>query len=105
MRPPQVEAFLYNDHHTVAQLAVARGVDFEGLVSELSAWTATTPGADREVIAQRVRLLLVSGHLAQHVLFHVFHGEELSSALKTAAKIPTARFATLILHAGATRHR
>lgn len=107
---PQVEAFLYNDHHTLAQLAVARGVDFETLVSRLAAWTANVPAANVEVIEQRIRLMLVSGHLAQHVLFHVFHGEGLSPALKKAAKLPKSRFATLrndrwsyrrlVLHAG-----
>jgi hypothetical protein len=110
VRTPQVEAFLYNDHHTLAQLAAARGVDFETLVSRLAAWTATAPAADRAVIEQRIRLTLVSGHLAQHMLFHVFHGEDLSPALKKAAKLPAPRFATLrndrwsyrrlILHAG-----
>jgi hypothetical protein len=107
---PQVEAFLYNDHHTLAQLAIARCVNFETLVSKLSAWTANVQNADPAVIKQRIRLVLVSGHLAQHVLFHVFHGEDLSPAMKQAAKIPAARFATLrndrwsyrrlILHAG-----
>ena len=92
---PQVEAFLYNDHHTLAQLAIARGLDVETLVDRLAAWTAHVPAADREVIEQRIRLTLVSGHLAQHVLFHVFHGEELSPTLKRAAKLPAARFATL----------
>jgi hypothetical protein len=107
---PQVEAFLYNDHHTLAQLAIARGLDFETLVGTLAAWTANVPAADREVIEQRIRLMLVSGHLAQHVLFHVFHGEDLSPAVKAAAELPAPRFATLrndrwsyrrlILHAG-----
>ncbi|MES1193114.1 MAG: hypothetical protein ABUM26_02235 [Solirubrobacterales bacterium] len=92
---PQVEAFLYNDHHTLAQLAIARGLDFETLVGRLAAWTASIPTADREVIEQRIRLMLVSGHLAQHVLFHVFHGEDLSPSLKRASKLPAQRFATL----------
>lgn len=93
--PAQLEAFLYNDHHTLAQLAIARGLDVETLVDTLAAWTANVPTADREVIEQRIRLMLVSGHLAQHVLFHVFHGENLSPALKDAANLPAARFATL----------
>ena len=106
----QVEAYLYNDHHTLAQLAAARGVDFETLVHGLAGWTETLPAADRPAIEQRIRLTLASGHLAQHLLFHVFHGEGLTPALKRAAKLPKARFATLrndrwsyrrlILHAG-----
>ena len=93
---PQVEAFLYNDHHTLAQLALARGLDFETLVGTLAAWTARRPArADREAIEQRIRLMLVSGHLAQHVLFHVFHGEDLSPRSSEAAKLPATRFATL----------
>lgn len=95
MPPAQIEAFLYNDHHTLAQLAIARGVDIETLVHTLAAWTAIVPSADRETIEQRIRLMLVSGHLAQHVLFHVFHGEDLSPTLKRAAKLPARRFATL----------
>lgn len=91
----QVEALLYNDHHTLAQLAIARGLHFETLVDTLAAWTTNVPTADREVVEQRIRLMLVSGHLAQHVLFHVFHGEDLSPTLKKAAKLPAARFATL----------
>jgi len=54
---PQVEAFLYNDHHTLAQLAIARCVNFETLVSKLSAWTENVPNADPEVIKQRIRPL------------------------------------------------
>lgn len=92
---PQVEAFLYNDHHTLAQLAVARGVDFETLVRGLAAWTTAVPAADRAVVEQRIRLMLVSGHLAQHVLFHVFHGESLSPAIKHASGLTPPRFATL----------
>jgi hypothetical protein len=95
MRLPQVEAFLYNDHHTLAQLAAARGIDFETLAGQLAAWTTFVLAADNEVVKQRIRLTLVSGHLAQHVLFHVFHGEDLSPALKQATKLPAARFAKL----------
>jgi hypothetical protein len=91
-------------------LADALRMPLETLVDKLSAWTANVPNADPEVVKQRIRLVLVSGHLAQHVLFHVFHGEDLSPAMKQAAKISAARFATLrndrwsyrrlILHAG-----
>ncbi len=91
----QVEAFLYNDHHTLAQLALAHGLDFETLVTRLSAWAKDMPVAHQREIQQRIRLMLVSGHLAQHVLFHVFHGENLSPLLKRSSKLPDNRFAKL----------
>lgn len=95
LRPGQLAAFLYNDHHTIAQLARQRGVGFEPLVERLSAWAATTAGADQETIRQRVRLMLVSGHLAQHVLGHVFHGMASTAELLEATELNQSRFSDL----------
>lgn len=93
LRPGQLEAFLYDDHHTIAQLAAHRGIGFERLVDRLAAWTDRTPGADPAVIRQRVRLMLVSGHLAQHVFGHVFHGMNFPSTLARAVELPQHEFA------------
>jgi len=89
---PQFEAFLYNDHHTLAQLADQRRVAFEPLVETLAGWTADVPGVDAELIKQRIRLTLVSGHLAQHVFFHVFHGTQFSPGLREASGLSRDRF-------------
>lgn len=92
LRPAQLQAFLYNDHHTLAQLARARHVGFTGLVRRLTAWTADVPGADRAEIERRTRLVLVSGHLAQHVLYHVFHGFDLVPRVVRASHVRWATF-------------
>ncbi|MDO9356264.1 MAG: hypothetical protein Q7T55_21380 [Solirubrobacteraceae bacterium] len=90
----QLAAFLYDDHHTIAQLAVARGIDFETLVARLAAWSDAVPTAvPRTEIEQRIRLVLVSGHLAQHVLGHVFHGSARTTFLADAASLTPAAWA------------
>jgi hypothetical protein len=88
----QLEAFLYNDHHTVAQLARQRHVGFTGLVRRLTAWTAAVPGADRAEAERRTRLVLVSGHLAQHLFHHVFHGFDLVPRVVRATDLRWATF-------------
>lgn len=92
LRPAQLEAFAYNDHHTIAQLARQRHVGFTGLVRRLTAWADTVPGADRAEMARRTRLVLVSGHLTQHVLFHVYHGFDLVPRIVRGADITWKRF-------------
>lgn len=93
LKPGQLAAFLYNDHHTIAQLAKHRGIGFEPLVDRLAAWSDDTPGADPDEIRQRVRLMLVSGHLAQHVLGHVFHGMASTSVLQKEVELTQPQFA------------
>jgi hypothetical protein len=80
-----LEGYLYNDHHTLAQLARSRGVAFEPLVDRLAGWAEGLSAHRRAIIRQRIRLTLVSGHLAQHVLYHVFHGTHLTAPIKVAA--------------------
>lgn len=87
LQPGQLQAFLYNDHRTLAQLARQRDVPFETLVDHLAAWTDHVPGADKAEIKQRIRLVLIGGHLAQHVFYHVFHGLSFTSSLVDAARI------------------
>lgn len=71
----ELEAYLYNDHHTLARLARARGVGVDALVERLLAGWGDVEQLD--VLRERTRRVLTQGHLAQHVFFHVFHGLEL----------------------------
>lgn len=89
----QLVAFLYNDHHTLAQLARSRGVPFESLVRRLSKWTEQQPAADRREIEQRIRLALVSGHMPQHLFDHVFHGFAFTPELLAASELTHSEFA------------
>jgi hypothetical protein len=68
----ELEAYLYNDHNTLAALAQARGAELEALVERLLAAWGDVPQLD--VLRERTLRLLTQGHLAQHVFFHVFHG-------------------------------
>ncbi|MBE2314656.1 hypothetical protein DVA67_001620 [Solirubrobacter sp. CPCC 204708] len=69
LRPGQLEAYLYNDHHTVAALARARGMELDPLVARLA---PSSP-----LLRERTVRVLTQGHLAQHLFFHVFHGLDL----------------------------
>lgn len=95
LAPGQLEAFLYNDHHTIAQLARRRGVGFETLIRRLTAWAADGPRGRHVELARRTRLMLVSGHLAQHVLFHVFHGAGVESIVVRTTGVRRARYEAL----------
>jgi len=66
-----LEAYLYDDHRTLAALAAMRGIDHQQLAAALLArWPDDAAAADRYDHTIRI---LTQGHLAQHVLFHVFH--------------------------------
>src|SRR4051812_4912389 len=65
-----LEAFLVNDHHTLAALARHRGVDVQRLADDL---VAPWPAERRAELRGRTMQILTQGHLAQHVFFHVFH--------------------------------
>jgi hypothetical protein len=72
-----LEAYLYNDHHTLATLARARGSSSEALADTLvSAWTGVDAD-QRAALRERTMRILTQGHLAQHMFFHVFHGVHL----------------------------
>lgn len=92
LKPGQLQAFLYNDHRTLAQLARQKDVPFETLVDHLAAWTDHVPGADKAEIKQRIRLVLIGGHLAQHVFYHVFHGLSFTSSLVSASTVSEPTF-------------
>ena len=76
LRGRQLEAYLYNDHHTPAALAARRGVGVDVLAERLlDPWRAT--GASPARLARlhdHTLRILTQGHLAQHVFYHVFHG-------------------------------
>jgi hypothetical protein len=61
--------WLSDDHRTLAQLALRRGLDPDALVEELVA-----PHGSAPILRRRAHRVLTQGHLAQHLFFHVFHG-------------------------------
>ncbi len=77
LAPGELEAYLYNDHNTLAALARRRGLDPAALADRLIApWTGIS-GDQRALLRERTLRILTQGHLAQHMFFHVFHGLEL----------------------------
>jgi hypothetical protein len=71
-----LERWLRNDHHTIAELAVRKtGLQPDALADQLvDPWRAVVgPGRLAELRERTIRVL-TQGHLAQHVLFHYFHG-------------------------------
>jgi len=75
LRGRGLEAYLYNDHRALADLARARGLALAGLVEHLLApWGPAVEPARMAVLRDRTTRILTQPHLAQHVFFHVFHG-------------------------------
>jgi hypothetical protein len=76
LRGRELEAYLYNDHHTLAALAARRGVGVEALAGQLTApWAAGGASPARMArLRDHTLRVLTQGHLAQHVFYHVFHG-------------------------------
>lgn len=75
LKAGQLEAYLLNDHRTLAQLAARRGIGLNALVERLLVPWRHADGPQRALLRDRTRRLLTQGHLAQHVFFHVFHGD------------------------------
>ncbi len=73
-----LQAFLYDDHHSLAMLARLRGLDVNRLADELVAPWQDITDAHRSLLRERTLLILTQGHLAQHMFFHVFHGRHLN---------------------------
>jgi AraC-like DNA-binding protein len=79
IRTERLFTWLLNDHRTLGDLARRRGVDPDTLARRLIA-----PYKDRLSKHQyAIRLarsddMVTQGHLAQHVFFHVFHGDLLT---------------------------
>ena len=93
---PTVFRWLKNDHRTLAQLARRRGVDPRGLAGRLLAErrTEVSRAAYRRLL-ERTRRMLTQGHLAQHVLFHVFHGPELVGSYRRFLGVSERRYRVL----------
>ena len=74
LRSRDLEAYLYDDHHALSDLALARGLDPAQLRDELVApWRPLVDDARYELLRERTERVLTQPHLAQHVFFHVFH--------------------------------
>ncbi|HYH87872.1 MAG TPA: hypothetical protein VEX67_01495 [Solirubrobacteraceae bacterium] len=74
LRGRGLEAYLYDDHHALSDLALARGLDPAQLRDELVApWRPIVDDARYELLRERTQRVLTQPHLAQHVFFHVFH--------------------------------
>jgi hypothetical protein len=71
--------WLLDDHRTIADLARRRGVRMPGLAGRLLA-NRRRRVDDRQyaILLRRANAMLTQGHLAQHTLFHVFHGTHLT---------------------------
>src|SRR4051812_10688965 len=92
----ELEGYLYDDHRPLAQLASARGLSVELLSDELVAPWRLLVGPERyALLRERTRRLLTQPHLAQHVLFHVFHGSAVLHAAETTFGVNAATFQTL----------
>ena len=71
--------WLANDHRTIADLAERRGVRVHGLARRLLAGRREEVGKRQyAILLRRARDMLTQGHLAQHTLFHVFHGTHIA---------------------------
>jgi hypothetical protein len=75
LRAGDLEAYLYDDHHALADLARARGLDVALLRDELVApWRPLVDDQRYALLRERTERTLTQPHLAQHLFFHVFHG-------------------------------
>jgi hypothetical protein len=92
LRSGQLEAYLYNDHHTLAALAVAQGIDPEALADRL---VAGWPEARRPRLRERTMRILTQGHLAQHMFFHLFHGLDPGSHAHHVFGMPSEEYVRL----------
>ena len=101
LRSRELEAYLYDDHHTLADLARARGVAVDGLVDRLLAGWGDVP--QRAVLRERTVRVLRQGHLAQHLFFHVFHGLELHPHSEHVFGMPADAYRALREDGAATR--
>jgi hypothetical protein len=76
-----LERWLRDDHQTIAGLALWRtGTTPEALADHLVApWRTVVDPAQVAVVRDRTLRVLTQGHLAQHVLFHYFHGTNIEA--------------------------
>ena len=89
LRSGELEAYLYDDHRALADLALARGLDVARLSDELVApWRASVDDRQYAMLRERTTRLLTQPHLAQHAFFHVFHGGMLAHHPGTTFGLP-----------------
>lgn len=80
LAPGQLEAFLFDDRRTLVELARAKGIDPGALRDRLVAPAAVGFTADQvAVLRERAWRVLTQGHLAQHLLYHPYHGINLNA--------------------------
>jgi hypothetical protein len=82
-RTERILTWLLNDHRTLYDLAERRGVETHGLAERLLA-NRRDEVSDRQyaILLDRTKDMLSQGHLAQHVFFHLFHGDLLTGHFK-----------------------
>lgn len=70
-----IRAYLADDTHRLATLAKRRGWQVKPLARHLTRrFDGRVPRRRLAALRWRTERMLTQGHLAQHVLFHVFHG-------------------------------
>jgi hypothetical protein len=89
--------WLSNDHRTLAQLVRRRtGMSVEAMTDYLvEPWVGRVSAAQLDVLRDHTRLMLTQGHLAQHVLFHWFHGSGALERTRAIFGVPRARYQKL----------
>jgi hypothetical protein len=70
----QLYDYQSNDHQTLAELAVSRGIDPVVLREQLlEPWKGRVSSAQLRVLRNHTSRMLTQGHLAQHMFWHPFH--------------------------------
>lgn len=90
----ELEAYLYDDHHSLSELARRRGIEVGALADRLVApWRERSDPGHVAVLRDRTLRVLTQGHLAQHVFFHVYHGVDVESVAPRLFGVSSERFA------------
>jgi hypothetical protein len=91
-----LDAYLFNDHRTLADLVKSRDIDVDELADDLVApWGSRVDEGRVADLRDRTMRLLTQGHLAQHVFLHVFHTMGAEAAAATAVRLSPAQFRRL----------
>ena len=86
-----LEAYLYNDHHALTDLARARGLDVALLRDQLVApWRPLVDDQRYALLRERTERILTQPHLAQHMFFHVFHDAAMAHDAQATFGFPLA---------------
>jgi len=90
-----LQAYLYNDHHVLAELARRRGIGVDELATRLIAPWQGISAKHRALLRERTLRILTQGHLAQHMFFHVFHGRSLFPYAQKLFGLPSGTYSML----------